>query len=41
MYKLQAHGYIALHNAAHRECFIANSVRTEVLCGPMFAAGVV
>jgi organic hydroperoxide reductase OsmC/OhrA len=24
----------ALHHAAHEECFIANSVRTEVLCEP-------
>lgn len=25
----------ALHHAAHEECFIANSVRTEVLCEPL------
>jgi organic hydroperoxide reductase OsmC/OhrA len=24
----------ALHHAAHEECFIANSVRTEVVCEP-------
>jgi organic hydroperoxide reductase OsmC/OhrA len=24
----------ALHHAAHAECFIANSVRTEVVCEP-------
>jgi len=25
----------ALHHAAHEECFIANSVLTEVLCEPV------
>nr|WP_315426704.1 OsmC family protein [uncultured Albidiferax sp.] len=25
-----------LHHAAHAECYIANSVTTEVLCEPMF-----
>jgi organic hydroperoxide reductase OsmC/OhrA len=25
----------ALHHAAHEECFIANSVRTEVACEPV------
>ena len=24
----------ALHHAAHEECYIASSVRTEVLCEP-------
>ncbi|AGW92363.1 MULTISPECIES: OsmC family protein [Cupriavidus] len=27
----------ALHHAAHDACFIANSVRTEVRCEPVFA----
>ena len=26
----------ALHHAAHEECFIANSVRSEVVCEPVF-----
>ena len=26
----------SLHQAAHEECFIANSVRTEVVCEPRF-----
>ena len=26
-----------LHEAAHEQCFIANSVRTEVLCEPVVA----
>lgn len=26
----------ALHHAAHEECFIANSVKTSVLCEPRF-----
>jgi organic hydroperoxide reductase OsmC/OhrA len=25
---------LALHHQAHRECFIANSVKTEILCEP-------
>ncbi|MCQ3924702.1 MAG: OsmC family peroxiredoxin [Rhodocyclaceae bacterium] len=28
----------ALHHAAHEECFIANSVKSEVRCEPMFDA---
>jgi organic hydroperoxide reductase OsmC/OhrA len=28
----------AMHHKAHTECFIANSVRTEVRCEPIFAA---
>ncbi len=28
----------AMHHAAHDECFIANSVRTEVRCEPVFGA---
>ncbi len=27
-----------LHHEAHEECFIANSVKTEVRCEPVFAA---
>ena len=27
-----------LHDAAHQHCFIANSVKTEVLCEPVFDA---
>lgn len=27
-----------LHHEAHEECFIANSVRTEVRCEPVYAA---
>jgi organic hydroperoxide reductase OsmC/OhrA len=27
----------AMHEEAHRECFIANSVTTEVRCEPLFA----
>jgi organic hydroperoxide reductase OsmC/OhrA len=27
----------ALHHAAHEECFIANSVKTEVRCEPIYA----
>lgn len=27
----------AMHHRAHDECFIAHSVRTEVLCEPVFA----
>lgn len=27
----------ALHHAAHDECYIANSVRSEVVCEPVFA----
>jgi organic hydroperoxide reductase OsmC/OhrA len=26
---------LALHHAAHEECFIANSVKTDVRCEPM------
>ncbi|MBA4287254.1 MAG: peroxiredoxin [Xanthomonadaceae bacterium] len=29
---------LALHEHAHRECFIANSVRSEVICQPRHAA---
>lgn len=28
----------ALHHEAHEECFIANSVKTEVRCEPVIAA---
>jgi organic hydroperoxide reductase OsmC/OhrA len=28
----------ALHERAHAECFIANSVRTTVVCEPRFTA---
>jgi organic hydroperoxide reductase OsmC/OhrA len=28
---------MALHHEAHEECFIANSVRSEVLCEPVFS----
>jgi organic hydroperoxide reductase OsmC/OhrA len=28
---------VALHHAAHDECYIANSVRTEVVCEPRHA----
>ena len=28
-----------LHDAAHHACFIANSVKTEVRCEPMFEVG--
>jgi organic hydroperoxide reductase OsmC/OhrA len=27
-----------LHHAAHEACFIANSVKSEVVCEPVFAA---
>ncbi|GGX96975.1 hypothetical protein GCM10011290_25980 [Vogesella alkaliphila] len=27
----------ALHHAAHEACFIANSLRTEIRCEPVFA----
>ena len=27
----------ALHRRAHEECFIANSVRTEIRCEPVLA----
>ena len=27
---------LQLHHLAHTECFIANSVRTEVRCEPVF-----
>jgi organic hydroperoxide reductase OsmC/OhrA len=27
---------LRLHHAAHEACYIANSVRTEVLCAPVF-----
>lgn len=30
---------LRLHEAAHDACFIANSVRTEVRCEPVFAPG--
>jgi organic hydroperoxide reductase OsmC/OhrA len=29
-----------MHHQAHEECFIANSVKTEVSCEPIFQAGV-
>jgi organic hydroperoxide reductase OsmC/OhrA len=29
--------FLALHHQAHEECFIANSVRTEVTCEPEMA----
>lgn len=29
---------LALHHQAHASCFIANSVKTEVLCEPVFEA---
>ncbi len=36
---IPAHGDIeAMHHQAHAECFIANSVKTEVCCEPIFAA---
>jgi organic hydroperoxide reductase OsmC/OhrA len=28
-----------MHHRAHEECFIANSVKTEVRCEPVFAPG--
>jgi organic hydroperoxide reductase OsmC/OhrA len=28
----------SMHHKAHAECFIANSVKTEVLCEPIYAA---
>ena len=28
----------SMHHGAHAECFIANSVKTEVLCEPIYAA---
>ena len=28
----------AMHHAAHEECFIANSVKTQVLCEPVYGA---
>jgi organic hydroperoxide reductase OsmC/OhrA len=31
---ISAAAEMALHHAAHDECFIANSVRTEVVCEP-------
>lgn len=31
----------ALHHAAHAECYIAKSVTSEVLCEPVFEAGMV
>ena len=35
--KRPTHGEIAaLHHAAHEECFIANSVKSEVRCEPAF-----
>jgi len=30
---------LAMHHEAHEQCFIANSVRTEVRCDPVFACG--
>lgn len=27
-----------MHHEAHEECFIANSVKTEVRCEPVYAA---
>ena len=30
---------VAMHHAAHDECFIANSVTTEVVCEPVFPGG--
>ncbi len=30
-----AEAYLALHHQAHASCFIANSVKTEVLCEPV------
>jgi len=30
---------VEMHHQAHAECFIANSVKTEVRCEPVFAAG--
>lgn len=29
----------ALHHQAHAECFIANSVRTEIICEPVLSLG--
>lgn len=29
----------ALHHQAHAECFIANSVRSEIICEPVLALG--
>ena len=29
---------LRLHEAAHDACYIANSVKTEVLCEPVFSA---
>ncbi len=31
-------GQHQLHDAAHEQCFLANSVKTEVLCEPVFPA---
>ena len=31
----------ALHHQAHGECYIAKSVKTEVLCEPVFVEGMV
>jgi organic hydroperoxide reductase OsmC/OhrA len=28
----------AMHHAAHEDCFIANSVKTQVLCEPVYGA---
>jgi organic hydroperoxide reductase OsmC/OhrA len=33
------HDVLAMHHEAHEQCFIANSVRTEVRCDPVFARG--
>lgn len=39
--KLPSHQEIhAMHHAAHDECFIANSIKSEVVCEPVFASGV-
>ena len=32
---------VSLHHAAHDECYIAKSVKSEVLCEPLFEAGMV
>ena len=31
-----ADGLVAMHHLAHRRCFIANSVKSDVRCEPMF-----
>jgi organic hydroperoxide reductase OsmC/OhrA len=31
----------ALHHAAHQECYIAKSVKSEIVCEPAFEGGVV